>query len=162
MLLNNIQKALYQIKSLIINNEEIQKLLYYTSADCLELNALTSDAVEDRVVLFPVFNTTKEPFNSSSFITIQIVTLSDDEESSMKGILRINIMSHNNLWEINNSKIRPLKIIDVLISILDGTKFSISNKLHFSNMQLAVLGEDVSGYIIIFDILEGSGLESGF
>jgi len=55
-----------------------------------------------------------------------------------------------------------LKIVGKIKNLLDKKKFDSSHKLLFMNMQIVTLDEDHSGYMVLFRIVEGAGLENEF
>lgn len=161
--LDNIQKALYQVKATLKTDSNIRKLLYYTDSDISTQADVPYTVIDNYIVLRPVFNVDTEPFNKSSFISINLVDLEDDEDIAIEnGTLRVNVMCKNTIWEMANDKIRPIYITGLVKSLLNGTKFNISNKLDYVGMQLVVLNEEISGYMVLFSITEGSGLENEF
>ena len=162
-LLDNIQNVVYQAAQLIKTDSNVRNLLYYTSADALSKTAVDIANIESYIFLAPVFDTTKEPFNKSCFITITITKLrTDDENKLLDGVLRINVLAENTIWAINNSKIRVIEIGNLVINKLNGTKLKTSHKLFFRGMELVVLDKNISGYALLFDITEGGGLQDEF
>jgi hypothetical protein len=71
-------------------------------------------------------------------------------------------LTRSALWKINGSKIRPLEIANIIIEKLNHRKITTSHKLLFSNIELAILNENVNGYSVNFHMEEGSGLDEQF
>jgi hypothetical protein len=162
-ILNNLQTMVYQAAQLIKTDSGVRNLLYYTTADALSKTAVDINAINDYIFLAPVFDTTKEPFNKSCFITLTITKVrTDDEDKLLDSILRINVLCENSLWAINSSKIRVVEISDSIVSKLNGTKLKTSHKLNFQGMELVVLDKNISGYALLFNITEGGGLQDEF
>ncbi len=163
MLFKNLQTSLYQIKGLIKSNTNIGKLLYYSTADALSKTDISPIVINDFIYLSPVFDTTLEPYDKVNFISINLASIDASQDDTLfDGILRINIMSQNVIWEINENKIRPIEIMDEIHTLLQNTKFDISHKLNFLESELVVLDKNISGYIMLFAIIEGSGLQDDF
>lgn len=162
MKLDNIQKMIYEVEILIKSDGGIRNLLYYTTADALTKTQVDIATINDYIFCSPVFETTIEPYNKASFITISLAKLQPIEDTLYDGVLRINILSQLNIWEINNQKIRPLEIANRVIEKIDNVKLSHSHTLVFEGIDLAVLDKNISGYAILFSINEGSGLENEF
>ncbi len=157
--MERVQSSLYQIKNKIKANSEIRKLIYYTEANALSKSEVSYSTVDELVTLKPIFNMNAGGFNRNSFISIAVTNVeSSGDEGMFKGILRINVICKNSTWELEENRIRPLKIIGILKGILDNEKFDVSHKLYFLNMQTIVIDEDNSGYMVLFRIAEGAGL----
>jgi hypothetical protein len=86
----------------------------------------------------------------------------DEEKVLLRGIIKITVLTRSDLWELSGNKIRPLEISNIIIDKLNNQKISASHKLLFSNIELAILNENVNGYTISFFLEEGSGLDEQF
>lgn len=160
---DNVQKAIFEIRSAIKSNEDIRKMLFIDTADALEQEAPTIESIEPYIVVSAVFDITVPPFDKNTIMTIVLhKALYDSESTLLNGMIKINILTQSELWELNNNKIRPLEISNNIIKLLDNRKVSASHKLYFSNIEIAILNENVSGYSVIFFLEEGSGLHEQF
>lgn len=160
---DNMQKAIFEAKHLIQSNENIRKMLLIDSKNALESATPSYESASENIVVAAVFDITEEPFNKNTIMTVVLHRSSyDDENLMLTGMLKINILTRSELWELNNNKIRPLEITNEVIKVLNNKKVSASHKLYFSRMELAILNENVSGYSVIFFIEEGSGLDEQF
>ena len=72
-LISNINKTLFAIKSKLVNNNNITKLLYYSVANPLEQAELTTAEKEQVVVLNPIVEYNTDPNNTiNNFISIGV------------------------------------------------------------------------------------------
>lgn len=156
--LDLIQKTIYEIKNQIQNNSDVRKLLLYDIETALaEVEVPFSDA-NDYIVVSPMFDMTEPPFDKNTIISVALVKATKvEEEQIYDGIIKVNILTHSNLWKLADNKIRPAEIGSKLIDLLDGTKFSTSHKLSFNFMELIILNENINGYGLLFFLNEGSG-----
>ena len=162
-LFQNIQTSLFKIKSSLKGDSSLRKLLYYTTTDPKSESDVSYTVINDFIYLNPVFDVNIEPYNKSNFISVTLVELEQEEDDTLfTGVLRLDVISKNTLWELDNNEIRPLAIISRIYSILNNTKFNISHKLQYKGIQQVVLNEQYSGYIVLFDLVEGAGLENEF
>lgn len=162
-MLENVQDTIFQIRQIIKTDENIRKLLYYGTSDALSKNSIDIAAVDDYIFLSPVMDTTREPFNKHCLITITLTNINEtDEEPLLLGEIRVNVIAQNNVWELNNNKIRPIEISDRIIEKINYMKFDSSHKLEFDKIDLVILDKNITGYSITFNISEGSGLENEF
>lgn len=162
MTFDNIQTTIYQIRSIIKNNASVRKLIYYDIDDPLSQADVPVSQIEDCIFLSPVFDTAVAPYDKTTFITISISKLRETDDQIYIGVVRVNILSQLNLWPIANNKIRVLELVNQINSTLNNQKFASSNKLTFDQIELVVLDKNISGYSMVFDLTEGSGLENEF
>lgn len=161
--LDNIQKSIFEIRSLIQTNSEVRKMVYFDGADALSQQTPTITQVKDHFTVSAVFDITKPPFTKNTIVSISLSSGSAVEDLvSISGTVRINVLTKSSLWELENNKIRPLEISNVIIDLLDNKKISASHKLGFQDIDLAVIDEDVNGYTLTFYIEEGVGLDEQF
>ena len=161
--LDLIQKALFEIRSIIKNSSDIRKLVYHDTVDALENNSVSVEDIEDHIVVSPIFDMTKEPFDKSTIISIALNRSSIEEDNALAmSLLKINVLTQSDLWHLNNSLVRPLQISNLIIDLLHNQKLSSSHKMAFINLELAILDENVNGYSLTFQMVEGSGLVNDY
>lgn len=162
-MLENVQKAIYEIKHLIKESTEIRKLLIHDTVNALELSKPSYEDVEEYVVVSPIFDATEPPFDKNTIVTVAIKKGKyDDETILLHSFVHISILTRSTLWKLNNNKIRPLEIADLIIKAINHKKLTTSHKILFSHFELSVLNEDVNGYTLTFLMEEGSGLDEKF
>ena len=161
--LDLLQKTIYQIKTLIQNDKNIRKLLLHDVNNALEAAEVPYDEAEEYIVLSPIFDMTKEPFNKNTIISIALSRgVKAEDEKILNGIVKINVLTQSTLWPLTDNKIRPLEIANRLMDLLDGTKMATSHKLVFNVIEVAILNENVNGYSLSFYLNEGSDLIAEF
>lgn len=160
---DNVQKAIFEIRSAIESDQDIRKMLFIDSKNALEQQAPTILEIENHITVSAVFDITEPPFDKNTIMTIVLhKAIYDSESTLLNGMIKINILTRSDLWELNNNKIRPLEISNNIVKLLDNRKVSASHKLYFNNIEIAILNENVSGYSVIFYLEEGSGLSEQF
>lgn len=160
-----IQNTLFEIKTKIREDENIRKLLIYDTPNALTLQAPTREQADPKIRVTAVFDITEPPYNHNTFVTIVATKIqSDEDEQIFNSIVRINIITQAQLWELGHKKIRPLEIANIIVTMLDNfkTESGASHKLFFKNADLIVLDGNINGYGLIFHLLEGSGLDDDF
>lgn len=159
----NLEKAIFEIRTLIESEKNIRKLLVIDSANALEQGTPDVSDARKHILLAPVFDITEPPYDKNTIMTIVLSKGKYDSDAVLlNGMIKINVLTRTELWELDNNKIRPLEIANNLISVLENRKVSVSHKLYFTNIDIAILNENVSGYSIIFQLEEGSGLDEQF
>ena len=160
---DNIQKAIFEIRSLIQASPEVRKMIYYDGANALSQSAPDIQDTKEHFVVSAVFDVTKPPFTKNTIISISLTNGSfEDDLVLLSGVVRINVLTRSTLWELDENKIRPLEIASIIVEALNHKKISASHKLSFSDIDLAVIDQEVNGYTLSFFIEEGVGLDEQF
>jgi hypothetical protein len=161
---DNIQAGIFQIRQLIWASDDLKKLVYYDDANALSSTTVPTIAeVTPHIVVAAIFDVTEPPFDKNTIISIVLNRGNYEEEKVLlRGIVKINVLTRSELWELSGNKIRPLEISNIIIDKLNNQKISSSHKMLFSNIELVILNENVNGYTISFFLEEGSGLDEQF
>lgn len=157
--LQRIEQDIYAIRDRLYTNKIIAKLLYYSDSNALKGAYVDRSQIDNHIFVSPVFDTTKEPFNKHTFISITVANTEwDDEDSTHLAAYRINVFSKIELWELDDERVRPLTIASEIIKILDQIKLKSSHKLFYISADLTVLNNgDMAGYTLLFGIQDGGG-----
>lgn len=148
-----VNNSFKKIKTKLLLNEKIRKLLYYDVVSD-SMSAPLIEQVKDHIFLQPVINVeTTEPFNKKSYITITVPE-GNPSGNKIKYVVRLTVMCEKSVWNINGD-IRPLIISQEIINTLNGFKTDMSNALDFSRIVETVTSKDVVGYSILFNITDG-------
>jgi len=161
---DSLQESLYQIRSLIREDANIRRLVLYDQPNALSVSEDPSlDAADNHIVVSAVFDITEEPYNLNTIITIALSRATEDEDYNLlASVIRVNIITKAQIWALENNKIRPLEIANLIIEKLENEKLSASNKIYFHSAELVVLDGNTNGYGLTFHLIEGSGLEDEF
>ena len=161
---DNVETGIFQIRQLIIENSDLRKLVFFDTANAINSTTIpTINEVMPHIVVSAIFDVTEPPFDKNTIISIVMNRGEYDEEKVLlRGIIKITVLTRSDLWELSGNKIRPLEISNIIIDKLNNQKISASHKLLFSNIELAILNENVNGYTISFFLEEGSGLDEQF
>jgi len=161
-----IQDTLFEVKRKIIGIEDVRKLVYYDTSDALTKQAPTIEQADNKIQVTAVFDITEPPYDHNTFVTVVASKIvADEDENMFNSIIRINIITQAQLWEIgsgNDKKVRPVEIANQIITELDNYKATASHKMYFHSMELIVLDGNINGYGLLFHMLEGSGLDDEF
>ena len=67
-----------------------------------------------------------------------------------------DVICHTDYWDLGNFRLRPLKILGYIDGLLNGAKLSGIGVLNFLGANEVVLGENLSGYTLIYQAIHGS------
>ena len=156
-----LQSTLYQIKNILLADPEVRKLLYYSTEELgkkslEQMKEVTQAAVEDNIYLQLVVDMdTTPPFNKRNFISIFLSDGSCDDQEVMTYAINVALMSEKHDWIIGND-IRPLRLAQKVIDLIDGKKLELSNKMFFNHITQQIVNDDVYGYTLIFAASDGA------
>lgn len=150
-----IGKNLILLSNMILNNQTLCKLLYYSNSSPLSQPDFETEKLFNKnikvIPKIPDFNEEK-----GSFIIVLlddfIVDINNPEVKIIK--IRFDIICPLDEWTINEESLRPFLIMSEIQKIFDGLKINGIGKLKFLNAERIVLSETHSGYSMMFDNYE--------
>ena len=141
------------IKTTLLLNDNLRTLLFYDEID-EDTVAPPIQVAAEHVFLQPVIKTeTTEPFNKKNYISITGPE-AKKRDNRVVYILRVIVMCDKSTWMVNNN-IRPLLIAQEIINTINGVKFQLSGALELDGIVETVTSPDVTGYSILFDVVDG-------
>lgn len=159
-MLQRIQLSLAAIRNRLLQDEMIRKLLFHDSNNALNMTAPNSREVEKYITLRPIYDfENKSEYDQNSAISVFMTEASpiEGENVALQSIVQINVVSNLDTWDLVDMKIRPIELCDKIIALLDGVKFNVSHKLEWTHMTDLVINKNISGYALLFMVLDGSG-----
>lgn len=158
------------IKKLFVSNpyygNELKRLLMINTKDCLDNNNYNYQKIientsikelmeEKYITLVPKLKM-KEHEEVKSYIILTFDNFSLTSNPEFKDcVISFDIICHTDYWELEDYKLRPLKIAGIIDGILDKTKLSGIGELQFLSLNQLILSEDLSGYTLMFSAVHG-------
>jgi hypothetical protein len=147
-LISNLNKTLYAIKNKLMNNDDLTKLLFYSVVNPLESANLTTAQKEQIITLNPIVEYNTDPNSTlNNFISIGIPMIGYGDK--LDGVLvkiEIAIVCHVDYWELNNNRLRLMKIAEIVFDELNEQKFSLSGKLVIDGFKPEIFQDNLVGY----------------
>jgi hypothetical protein len=147
-LISNLNKTLYAIKNKLMNNNDLTKLLFYSVVNPLESANLTTAQKEQIITLNPIVEYNTDPNSTlNNFISIGIPMIGYGDK--LDGVLvkiEIAIVCHVDYWELNNNRLRLMKIAEIVFDELNEQKFSLSGKLVIDGFKPEIFQDNLVGY----------------
>jgi hypothetical protein len=155
------EKALFQIKTLLLQNTNLRKLLYNTVPSALEETAPTVSEVEELITLTPYLENDEGVANSykNAFIAIYPTRFNIDNIGDVIQIA-ISVFVSKDYYELDNERLRVFSILEECEKTLDNVKLEFAGKLELQNAAIEVL--DVNkyiGYITGWEVVNGKDRE---
>ena len=154
----SVEKDLSIITNLMLKNERLKRLLYYTVPNALDKPDLTSDQTYElfgkniRIVPKLVIDKTVENYVIISFDNF---TPSGNPEFR-DNIIEFDIICHFDQWNLKDFALRPYKIAGEIDSMFNGkTMFGIG-QLEFVGAKQIVLNDEFGGLSLIYATIHGN------
>ena len=157
-MLRRIQSTLAEIKATLLNNGVIRQLLCNDSNNCLNMETPTVKSAEKYITLRPIFQfENTDDYAQQGMINIFLADGEPNDEVNMfSGVVQVNVVYNVDKWELIDNKIRTLELANKVIELLNNKKFSVSNKIEFTNLQQLILSKQLVGYALLFTIDDGN------
>lgn len=160
------------LKKLFINSqphsEILKRLLVIPMKDCLDesnekytnivKNITLADLRKDGYIkLEPKIRLPEhEEIKAYIIISFDGFTMNPTNPEFRDCIVNFDILCHTDYWDIENYRIRPLKIAGYIDGILNKTKLSGIGEFHFYGCNQLILNEDLAGYTLSYKAIHGS------
>lgn len=158
--LNGVEKIINYLASYIILNDNICKLLKFNDANALsqtltdnDRNSLIDSTPENkdnrRIYFQPYIN--KTIINKRTELRIYPSSFSIETRVLGKVYLAIDIIIHNDLWDLDDSRLRPLTLLNELTTSLNGSDVEGIGLLNFEGERIPLIAYNdyISGYKLI-------------
>ena len=147
-----MEKDMGKLADLIMRNERLQKLLYYTTPDCLSKGPLTdkekSELFGKYVKIVPKLYVDGSVLNYI-IISFDNFTQSDNPEFR-DNIVEIDIICHFDQWQLKDFSLRPYKIAGEIDSMLNHTKLTGIGELEFLGASQMILTDEYAGLCLMY------------
>ena len=155
-----LESSLRQIKTTLLSDAELRKLLYYSSEEVKgnleDMKDVTIAAVEGNIYLQLVVDLdTKPPFDKRNYLSIYLSSGSRTDEDMMIYGIAVQVGCEKHDWNLKG-RVRPLLIVQKIINLLDNQKFDLSHPLEFNNIDQTIVNDDVIGYAVVFAAGDGA------
>lgn len=157
-MLERLEQSIFAIKSLLLNEGDIRKLLCNSSNNCLNMTAPTLEEAQNYITLKPIYQFENKDYEQNGMINLYYTELTPDDEvdTAVSGTLQVNVVYNVDKWELVDNKIRVIQLSNKIIKLLNNKKFNVSNQLTFASMQELIISKTVVGYALLFSITDGN------
>ena len=155
----NVEKDLGIIIDKILQNDRLQKLLYWNHKDALTRRKLTDDEkfslIGKQIKLVPKIYIDPEML-VYIIIGVDDFTPNDSNPEFRDNIIHFDIVCHFDQWLLDDMQLRPYKIAAELDSMFDNSKLTgIGNIRFLGAAQNALGGEEFAGISLIYTTIHG-------
>lgn len=145
------QKTMYELKTLLLNNENIRKLLVYDQSNALSITAPSIQEAAQHFSFFPISDMGIKNYDKNTLMSLHCITIRPEEGEDTGGIhlgFGLTIVSTRQVWELDDNKIRLLELISLILEELEGKKLSLPTPLEIFKVDDIILDDSRVGYMI--------------
>ena len=152
------QKDMEIISNMIIKNNNLKKLLYYTSRDCLNKPNLTEDQTLElfgkNIKLVPKLYVDGSVLN---YIVISFDNFITNQENPefRNNLIEFDIVCHFDQWQLNDFQLRPYRIAAELDSMFNGKHLTGIGELEFLGANQIILTDEYAGLCLLYQAIHG-------
>lgn len=154
----SVQKDMNLIINKLFSNKRLQKLLYYTTKDCLNKENLTSEQVYElfnkNIKILPKLKIDNELLN---YIVVVFDNFSQNftNPEFRDNTIEFDIVCHFDQWNLTDFKLRPFLIAAELDSMLDKKRLTGIGKVVFIGCKQFVLNDEYAGLCLMYQVIHG-------
>lgn len=153
----SIEKDLSIIVDLILKNNNLKKLLYYTTSDCLNKPELTEDQslelINNNIKIVPKIYV-KPDIKNYLFIRINNFVPSSNPEFRTN-LIEFDILCHMSQWQLKDFQLRPYRIAAEIDSMLQNKRLTGIGKIEFVNAIDQNLNDEYVGVCLRYRVYHG-------
>ena len=154
----SVEKDLNLIVSMMLKNDRLQKLLYYTTPDCLKRPNLTEEQklslFGNQIRIIPKIEV--EP-TEKNYITIVLndFTPNDTNPEFRDNKIYFDIVCHLDNWALQDFQLRPFRIAAEIDSMFNGKHLTGIGELQFVGAKLDIFDEKLGGMALSYNAIHG-------
>lgn len=152
-----VEKDFADITSRILANDDIVKLLYFNSPDCLTegkaiiTEEILADVVKDNLRIVP---SVKVPENKGSYIIVTFDSFAPNTHNPefMNNLFLLDVLCPSDNWMMDSYMMRPFRIMHELQRMFHEKPLNGIGKAYLLGANLLNLG-DYTGYQMAFSVI---------
>jgi hypothetical protein len=154
----SIEKDMGILVDLILKNENLKKMLYYTTKDCLKKPKLSEDESLDlfnkNIKLVPKLEVDKEVLNYL-FISFDNFTENDSNPEFRNNLIEFDILCHFDQWQMVDFKLRPYRIAAEIDSMLRNKRLTGIGEIQFLGASQIIINDEFGGLCLLYQAIHG-------
>ena len=154
----SMEKDASLISNMLLRNERLKKLLYYTTPDCLDRKILTEDQSLElfgkNIKLVPKLYVDNSVLNYI-ILSFDNFTPNMTNPEFRDNIIEFDIICHFDQWQFKDFQLRPYRIAAEIDSMFDEKHLSGIGLLHFLGANQMILTDEYAGLCLMYQAIHG-------
>lgn len=152
------EKDLEIITNTVMKNDNLKKLLYYTSKDCLSKPKLTEDQTYElfgnNIKLVPKLTVDNTVLNYV-IISFDNFTTNGNNPEFRDNVVEFDIICHFDQWHLGDFKLRPYRIAAEIDSMFNDKHLTGIGTLQFLGANQIILNDEFAGLTMMYSAIHG-------
>lgn len=156
----SVEKDLDILTGLIMKNNRLKRLLYYTVPDALD-KGLPNLTPEQSAELFKKnIKIVPKLYVDGSVLNYVIISFDNFTPNATNPEFRDNIVTfdiicHFDQWQLEDNELRPYRIAAELDTILDNQRLTGIGKVEFMGASQIILNDEFGGLSVMYSVIHG-------
>ena len=153
--IENLDKVVFEIKTILLKNENFKKLLKYNTPDALAGAAVQKSEVVNFVKTRPALYMVEEDLdlNLNTFAVIYIPTISFSDKLSDVTYI-VDLFTRKEILELDNNKLRLHQMLSEASVALDNQRISFAGRLNLVSATYVVVGNHYVGFQLEINVID--------
>lgn len=152
------EKDMGLIVNMIMKNERLKKMLYYSGRDCLSKPNLTQD--QSLELFGKNIKIVPKLYVDGSVLNYVIVSFDNFIQNNTNpefrdNIVEFDIICHFDQWQMKDFELRPYKIAAEIDSMFNGKHLTGIGGLQFLGANQLILTEEYAGICLMYQAIHG-------
>ena len=154
----SLEKDMGLIVDMLMKNNNLKKLLYYTSRDCMSRPPLTEDETLElfgkNIKIVPKL---KIDPTVLTYITISFDSFSPNLNNPefRDNLIEFDIICHNEQWQLQDFQLRPYKIAAELDTMFNNKHLTGIGTLQFVGATQSFITDEYAGLCLLYKAIHG-------
>ena len=152
------EKDMNLIVQMIMKNERLKKMLYYTTRDCMNKPNLTEDETlglfGKQIKIVPKLTVDGSVLNYI-IISFDNFTGNSKNPEFRDNIIEFDIICHFDQWKMKDFELRPYKIAAEIDSMFNGKHLTGIGELEFLGVNQMILTDEFGGLCLMYQAIHG-------
>ena len=154
----SVEKDMNLIIEKILKNDNLKKLLYYTSKDCLSRPNLNDDQslslFGKQIKMVPKIYVDQAvmPYLTITFLNF---TPNGENPEFRNNLIEFDIVCHFDQWHLKDFQLRPYRIAAEIDSMFNNQRLTGIGTLQFTGAQQMMLNDEYAGLCLLYTAIHG-------
>lgn len=153
--MNKLDRTIFEMKKMLLKNENFKKLIYYNTPDSLSQSVPTLAQVTDLIKTTPAIYMEEDEnqFELNTFGVIYVPII--DFSAQLTDItFVVDVFTRKELIELDNNQLRLHQLLTEIYETLDNKRVSLAGRIQFSNASYVNMGNRYIGFQIEMSIID--------
>ena len=151
------EKDLEIIVNYLFKNENLKKLLYYNSKDCLKKPKVSDEKLVEmfgkNIKIVPKLTVDNDVL---TYIVVSFDSFTPSDNPEFRdNIIEFDIICHFDQWLLDDMKLRPMRIAAEIDTMINNKRLTGIGKVDFLGASQIILAEEFGGLCLLYQTVHG-------